>query len=92
MGSKVIGKLACVLLGLAVLVSCTLDPNQRKLKYLNSGEAYAKQGKYREASIQFRNAIQIDPRFAEGHYQLGLAYLALNDGEDADKEFSAPCR
>lgn len=87
MGRKAIGRMAFLFLGLAVLVSCTLDPEKRKFKYLNSGETYAKQGKYREASLQFRNAIQIDPKFAEGHYQLAMAYLALSDGEDAYKEF-----
>src|SRR5208283_485361 len=83
-GSK---KLSLLFLGLILLGGCTFDPNKRKLKYLNSGESYAKQGKYREATIQLRNAVQIDPKFAEGHYQLALAYLGLNDREAAYHEF-----
>src|SRR5208283_5677323 len=82
-GSK---KLSLLFLGLVLLGGCTFDPDKRKLKYLNSGESYARQGKYREAAIQFRNAVQIDPKFAEGHYQLAIAYLNLHDPEAAYRE------
>jgi len=79
-------KLSLILLGLVLLGGCTFDPNKRKLNYLNSGESYAKKGKYQQASIEFRNAIQIDPKFAEGHYQLGMAYLSLHNPEAAYRE------
>src|SRR5579872_3311030 len=77
MRHKGIYKLSLLLLVFTTLAGCTFDPNKRKMKYANSGEEYAEQGKYREATIQFRNALQIDPKFAEGHYQLALAYLRL---------------
>src|SRR5579875_2291183 len=54
---------------------CTRDPNVRKLKYLNSGKAYAAQGKDKEAIIQFSNAIKIDPHYADAHFELAKAYL-----------------
>ncbi len=72
--------------GAALLVSCSSDPNRQKLKYLNSGESYFKSGKYQEAVIQFRSALEIDPRFAAAHYQLGRAYLALRDPGSAYRE------
>lgn len=63
---------------LAVLAQgCTRDPNVRKLKYLNSGKAYAAQGKEKEAAIQFENAIKIDPRYAAAHFELAKAYLKM---------------
>ncbi len=63
---------------LALLVQgCTRDPNVRKLKYLNSGKAYAAQGKEKEAVIQFSNAIKIDPHYAAAHFELAKAYLKL---------------
>ncbi len=38
---------------------CSMDPNKRLLKYLHSGEAYFKAGRYQEAAIQFRNAVEV---------------------------------
>src|SRR5882724_1692741 len=64
---------------LILLGSCKRDPNLRKQKYLESGERYFKVAKYREAVIQFSNALQVDPRFVEGHYQLAQAYIKLQD-------------
>jgi tetratricopeptide (TPR) repeat protein len=63
----------------ALLAGCKRDPNIQKQKYLESGERYFKVAKYREAVIQFSNAVQVDPRFAEGHYQLAQAYIKLQD-------------
>lgn len=70
----------------AVLTGCSRDPNVRKQKYFDSGEKYFAQGKYREAEIQYRNAVQIDSRFAQAHYQLALTYLKLNDTNRAYEE------
>jgi Tfp pilus assembly protein PilF len=61
-----------VCLGLAA--GCARDPNIRKQKYLASGNSYFDQGKYREASIEYLNALQIDKTFAEAHYRLAQAY------------------
>jgi Tfp pilus assembly protein PilF len=54
---------------------CHRDPNVQKQKYLESGKRYANEGKYKEATIQFANALKVDHNFAEAHYQLAQAYL-----------------
>jgi len=36
---------------------------------------YFQKGRYPEAIIQFRNAVQVDNRFASAHYQLAQCYL-----------------
>jgi cellulose synthase operon protein C len=79
--------LACSLIT-AMFTGCSRDPNVRKQKYLDSGERYAAEGKYREASIQYLNAIQIDSRFAQAHYDLSQAYLKLGDTNHAFQELS----
>jgi cellulose synthase operon protein C len=79
--------LACSLLTV-MFTGCSRDPNVRKQKYLDSGEKYASEGKYREAAIQFRNAILIDSRFAQAHYDLSQAYLKLGDSNDAYQELN----
>lgn len=78
-----IKKRSLLALGMVLLAACSTDPSKQKLKYLKSGERYFKEGKYQEAVIQFRNAVQIDPRFAEAHHQLARAYLSLRNSEAA---------
>lgn len=58
-----------------VLVACNRDPNVKKQRYFQSGKSYFEKGKYRESAIQFSNAIQVDPKFTEAHYELAQSYL-----------------
>jgi len=76
----------CLLAGL--LTGCSRDPNVRKQKYLESGQRYFDKGQYREAEIQFQNAIQVDSRFADAHYKLALAALKLEQWPTAYQELS----
>jgi cellulose synthase operon protein C len=77
---------ACCLL--ALLTGCSRDPNVRKQKYFDSGGHYFAEGKYREAAIQYANALQVDARFAPAHYQLGETFLKLGDTNRAFQELS----
>jgi len=72
----------------ALFTGCSRDPNVRKQKYLESGDRYFDKGKYREAAIQYANAVQVDSRFAQAHYQLGQTYLKLGDSSRAFQELS----
>ncbi len=68
---------------------CSRDPNLRRQKYFESGQRYFDKGKYREAEIQFRNAVQVDSQpFPEGHYRLAQTYLKLQDGTRAYQELN----
>jgi tetratricopeptide (TPR) repeat protein len=69
-----------------LLVGCSRDPNVRKQKYLASGQHYFEKGLYREAAIQFKNALQIDSGFADAHYRLALALLKLQQWGPAYQE------
>jgi cellulose synthase operon protein C len=80
--------LLVILLIPVLFTGCTRDPNVRKRRFLESGNRYRDQGKLREAAIQYANAVQIDPRFAEAHYQLGETYLKLKDYNRAYAELS----
>jgi len=75
-------------LTLASMVGCSRDPNVRKQKYLESGERYFAKEKYREAIIQFSNALQVDSNFADAHYQLAQTYLKLQQWRQAYEELS----
>src|SRR5574340_887887 len=69
-----------------MLAGCSFNPNVRKQKYLESGLRYYQKGKYREAVIQFSNAIKVDPRFASAHYQLAESYAKLGIWQSAYNE------
>ena len=72
----------------ALLTGCTRDPNVRKQKFLESGNHYRDQGKLREAAIQYLNALQVDNRFAEAHYQLAETCLKLKNYNCAAEHLS----
>ncbi|MDT7603137.1 MAG: hypothetical protein QOF61_1134, partial [Acidobacteriota bacterium] len=60
-------------LALCALTSCT-DPEKAKAEHISRGEAYLKDKKYQEASLEFRNAVQIDDHSAPAHWGLARAY------------------
>ena len=61
----------------ALLAGCHGDPNVRKQKYLESGKRYSAEGKYREAAIQYLNALKVDKNYPDAHYELAQAYEHL---------------
>ena len=67
-----LGWLAICIMVAGGLSGCSRDPNVRKQKYFESGNRYYQKGQYREAAIQYGNALQVDPRFAPAHFRLGL--------------------
>jgi len=52
---------------------------ERKVKYLEKGKAYLEENNLDKAKIEFKNVLQIDPKFAEAYYYMGLL-------EEQDKE------
>jgi hypothetical protein len=56
----------------ALLTACHGNPNVRKQKYLESGKRFSAEGKYREAAIQYLNALKVDSDFSAAHYELEL--------------------
>src|SRR5271166_5256635 len=66
--------------------ACSRDPNVRKQRYFHSGQRYFEKGKYREAGIEFVNAIKIDQNYADAHYQLAQTYLMIQQPLQAYQE------
>jgi len=73
-------------LALVALVACSRDPNVRKQKYFASGNRYFDNGKFADASIEFSNAVQVDPQFAAAHYKLAQTYLKMQRFQEAYRE------
>src|SRR5579863_6299488 len=79
--------LAAVLLAVFV-TGCRHDPNKEKHAYFDSGTRYFQTEKYREAAIQFQNAIKVDPSYADAHYQLAQCYAKLQVWSQAYAELN----
>jgi tetratricopeptide (TPR) repeat protein len=81
------GRLILVLTLLVGLVSCSRDPAVVKKRYFESGNKYFDRGRYREASIQYRNALKRDAKYGPAHYRLALTSLKQNDVAGAVNSF-----
>lgn len=80
---KTLVKIAILLLTAAGLCSCAGNPEKAKTRYLANGKSYMKKGQYASASIAFRNALKIDPRYVEAYYQLAQADSAQQEWRGA---------
>ena len=61
-----------------VVVGCG-GPEQKKMKFFNKGKAFFEKGDFQKASLEFKNAIQIDPKFADAYYMLGMVSIRKED-------------
>src|SRR5262245_55069337 len=68
-------------------VSCSKDPQVAKKEYFDSGNNYFNQQKFKEAIVQYRNAIQQDERFGEARLRLADAFMKENDPRNAYREY-----
>src|SRR4051812_45415388 len=62
---------------LLVIASCSRDPKAQAQRYTDSGNNFFNKGKYKEAGIMYRRALQKDLRFGEAYYRLALTELKL---------------
>jgi Tfp pilus assembly protein PilF len=60
-----------------VLGGCSASPEEKKAKHLQRAQAYFEKGQYQEAVLEYRNVVQVDPKNADAHYKLALAYLKV---------------
>ncbi len=80
--------LAALLVVSGVLSGCSLDPGVRKQNDFARGQSYFQKGDYRDAAIEFANAIRIDPSYADAHLQLANTYLKMQQPDRAYQEFA----
>ncbi len=76
-----------VLVAVGVLAFGCAGPEEKKMKFFDKGQVYFEQQEYRKASLEYRNAIQIDPKFTEAYYQLALCELKEGNLKNAFANF-----
>lgn len=70
----------------ALLANCSRNPRQKEAAFLEAGRKHLQARDFERASLDFRNAVQVAPKDAEPHYQLGLAYLESGNAQAAAHE------
>jgi tetratricopeptide (TPR) repeat protein len=75
--------LAVILLWVVFILSGCTSMEAKRDKFLASGKELYQKGDYLRARLQFRNALQIDPKYAEGCLWLGKTELKLNNFQGA---------
>ena len=69
--------LALLLVAVAFATAACSNPEETKAEHLKRGEAYLTEKKFQEASLEFRNAAQIDDKLAQAHWGLARAYEGM---------------
>ena len=78
--------LLSVILAAVFAISGCANPEKAKIAHVEKGEVYLKDEKFQEASLEFRNAIQIDDKLASAHWGLARAYEGLQRFQEAFEE------
>jgi tetratricopeptide (TPR) repeat protein len=72
---------------LAASAACDRNPETLKLRYVRSGDAYLAKKQYPAAILEYRRAVQIDPKFGQARFKLAEAYAAADDVRNALPEY-----
>ncbi len=85
-GCKLAGIVAVgAILILSVLISGCIE-NDDAIKHNDLGVSYYESGNFEEAEKEYKEAIKINPNFAEAHAYLGLLLYVQTKNKDKAKE------
>lgn len=76
-----------LLMVLVAAAGCLRDRDTAKREYVRSGDKHFADKKYREAIVEYRNAVEQDERLGEARYKLARAYAMAEDRANAEREF-----
>jgi len=74
------------IMAVAMLLACG-GPEEKKLKFYNKGKALFEKGDYVKAKLELKNALQIDPKYADAYYMFGMVALRTQDFKGAYGNF-----
>ena len=70
---------ACWIVAAVFFGSCDRSPEAKLAKHVKRGDAYVKEEKFREAAIEYRNAVKAVPKDPAAHWKLAKASLEAKD-------------
>ena len=71
--------MACWIVAAVFFVSCDRSPEGKLAKHVKRGDEYAKEEKFREAAIEYRNAVKEVPKDSAAHWKLAKASIEAKD-------------
>ena len=74
------------LIATALLLGACTTPEKAKAQHVSRGQALLKDKKFREASLEFRAALQIDDKLADAHWGLAQTFEGLQRYQEAFDE------
>ena len=72
-----------LLLSISLVIYACASDEEKKLSHLEKGKEYFEKGEYKSAKIEFKNAIQMDPKFTEAYNHLAETNFRLGDARGA---------
>lgn len=80
-------RVAFMLMTSIFIFGCS-SPQEKKAEHQQRADRYLKEGKLKDAVIELRNVVQLDPKDDSAYYELGETYLKLKKGGEAFQSFS----
>ena len=71
--------LSVLVLGGALAGGCARSPEAKKARHLERGDKYFQKAQYKEALIEYANALRIEPSNARAIQQIGLSHYELGE-------------
>ena len=84
--TKPMGRVLLLILCASLFSACSSAPEKDKQTYYNNAMEYIKQDNKEAAILELRSAIQLDAKYGEARYQLGLLYLKEGEPKKAFDE------
>ena len=72
-------KVACWIVVAVFLGSCDRSPEAKLAKHVKRGDEYVKEEKFKEAAIEYRNAVKAVPKDSAVHWKLAKASIEAKD-------------
>ncbi len=67
-------------------MGCASD-EEKKAEHLKKGQGYFESGEFKSADIEFKNAVQLDPKSVDGYIHLGRTAMKLGQAREAFNAF-----
>ncbi len=85
---KQLTKAALIGMGLALLISAgCASPEEKIARHQAEGDRYMEEEQYRQAVIEYRNVIQLNPQSSTAHTRLGTALLKMGSAGNVKGAF-----
>src|SRR5215813_12023662 len=79
MPRRIIGWVALPVICVLIVLGCSRTPEAQKARHLERGDKYVARKQYREAILEYRNVLRLDPANTRASKELGLAHYHLGE-------------